>query len=252
MRTSEYLMEKYLDSTITVEEKDMLYHRLMANPSLQRELALRHEINQMSFEDEIHELRAKLNIASAFADDTYDKRFVSHRTKRLIYATATIAGIAVGSWAVFTEGNNGSNYDEIYRETFAPYPPVTLFRQGNYYPSGQDLLSTMKHYQESKFAQAAAGLELLLKNDPTSTTIKFYLAISYMELERFADSRKLFDEILKGDSFFVEQATWYKGLSYLAEGKTEMASSTLDRLTEYENPYTKESARIIKRIKANE
>jgi tetratricopeptide (TPR) repeat protein len=251
MRTSEYLMEKYLDSTITVEEKDMLGHRLMANPSLQRELALRHEINQMVIQDEVHELRAKLNIASAYSDDNYENRFISHRTKRIFYAAATIAGIAVGSWALFSEHSNGTNYEHIYRESFAPYPPVTLFRQGNYLATSEDLLSPMKYYQESNFAKAAVGLELLLKNDPSSTTIKFYLAISYMELERFADSHKLFDEILKGDSFFVEQATWYKGLSYLAEGKTDLASNTLSRLAEYENPYTKESVSLIKRIKSN-
>jgi tetratricopeptide (TPR) repeat protein len=249
MRTTDYLIEKHLDSTISEVEMRMLNERMLINPSLQKELALRHEINQMAIEDDIYHLRAKLNKASAFVEGNHENRFVSHRTKRVFYAAATIAGITVGSWAVFSGGGQEQNFDDIYRKSFIPYPPVTVFRQGNITTPDDDFFSTMRFYQDSHFAEAAAGLEKLLEINPGSATIQFYLGISYMELQKFNDSHRLFDELISGDSFFVEQAIWYKGLIYIAQGNIDMACNTLDKLAAYENPYTLESASLIKKLK---
>lgn len=249
MRTTDYLIEKYLDSTLTEIEGRMLNERMIGDTTLQRELMLRHEINQMAIEEEVYMLRAKLNMASAFVEENQQNRFVNHKTKRVFYAAATIAGIAMGGWAISTGWGQKQNYDDIYRSSFVPYPPVTVFRQGSNVASDDDFFSTMSFYQNSHFAEAAAGLEKLLQMDPNSATVKFYLAISYMELEKFNDSHRLFDEIIGGDSFFVEQATWYKGLIFIAQGKTDLACNTLAKLAAYENPYTIKSKSLVKKLK---
>ena len=249
MRTTDYLIEKYLDSTLTEVEGRMLNERMVGDSTLQRELMLRHEINQMAIEEEVYMLRAKLNMASAFVEENQQNRFVNHKTKRVFYAAATIAGIAMGGWAISTGWGQKQNYDDIYRSSFVPYPPVTVFRQGSNVASDDDFFSTMSFYQNSHFAEAAAGLEKLLQMDPNSATVKFYLAISYMELEKFNDSHRLFDEIIGGDSFFVEQATWYKGLIFIAQGKTDLACNTLAKLAAYENPYTIKSKSLVKKLK---
>lgn len=248
MRTTNYLMEKYLDSTITYDEKAILNERMLSDPSLVKELAFRQELNLLAIEDDVSELRKKLNLASRLNENTQSTRFISSRTKRVFYAAATVTGIALGSWALLTGGEHQVKPDMLYHENFMPYPPVTVFRESHRAEFERGFFYAMKLYQESRFAEAAKDLELLLEMDPNSATIKFYLGVSYMQLEDYVKSHMLFDQIINGDSFFAEQALWYKGLSYLAQKETQKAKETFEGLIMNDNPYTTKAKKIIKKL----
>jgi tetratricopeptide (TPR) repeat protein len=234
-----------------LEEKEELKQRITENPLLNREFALRNELNLMGMEDEILSLRAKLNMAKDSAVD-YEKestnRFTSSRTKRLVYAAATVTGIALGSWAIIAGGDHGVRHETLYSENFTPYPPVIIYRDGSMDDYDKGFLSTMNLYYGSKYNLASKQLEELLEDDPKSITIKFYLAVTYMQLEEYAKSRNLFDEIIRGESFFVEQAIWYKGLGYLAEKNTEKALETLKELHSINGQYAAKAAHLIEQI----
>lgn len=251
MRTTEYLMEKYLDSAMLLEEKEELKHRIRENPHLKRELLLRNEINQLAMEDEIFNLRAKLNLAQESSVD-YERSSItwlsSNRTRKLFYAAATFTGIALGSWAILSGGNPGIKPETIYQENFSPYPPVIVYRDGSMDDYDTGFLSTMNLYYGAKYSLAAKSLEELLENDPSSVTIKFYLGVTYMQLEKYSESRDLFNEIINGDSFFVEQAFWYKGLGYLAEKDTENAINTLGALSRMGGQYALKANQLIDQI----
>lgn len=248
MRTTDYLMEKYLDSSITYDEKAILNERMLSDSSLVKELAFRQELNLLAIEDEVSELRSKLNMASSIAERKKSNRFFSHRTKRVFYAAATVTGIALGSLAILTGGEYQVKPDLLYHENFMPYPPVTIYRETHRAEFERGFFYAMKLYQESRFAEAAEDLELLLEMDPNSATIKFYLGVSYMQVEDYVKSHMLFDQVINGDSFFAEQATWYKGLSYLAQNETDKAKKTFKVLAKNENPYSAKAKKIIKKL----
>ncbi len=251
MKTTENLMEKYLDSAIVLEEKEELKQRIRENPFLKKELAFRNEINQLAMEDEIFDLRAKLNMAQESSVD-YERSTISwlssNRTRKMFYAAATVTGIALGSWAVISGGSHGIKPEAIYQENFTPYPPVIIYRDGSMDDYDKGFLSTMNLYYGSNYSLAAKRLEELLVDDPQSVTIKFYLGVTYMQLEEYVKSRNLFDEIIRGQSFFVEQAMWYKSLGYLAEKNTDRALETLAELYSIDGQYTSKAAQLIEQI----
>jgi tetratricopeptide (TPR) repeat protein len=248
MRTTDYLIEKYLDSTITNVEKKILNKRMHTNPSLHRELSLRQEINQLAIEDDVFDLRAKLKMASAYGEDKYDNRFVSNRTKRVFYAAATVTGIAFGSWAVITGGENRIKPQSLFHDNFMPYPPINIFRESQNLELDSGFFYALKHYQESNYKEAVIALKRLLELDPGSSIMQFYLGVSYMELENYDKAHKLFDQIIEGNSFFIEQAIWYKGLCFLAQNKPDNAINTLNNLTKYTNPYTDKAKNLVKKL----
>lgn len=251
METTEYLMEKYLDSSISLDEKEDLYCRIHDDPQLNRELSLRKEINSMIMDDDVFKLREKLNLAreSTHEYETYSIGWFSrNKTRKLFYAAATVTGIALGSWAVFSGGSHVIKPETIYQENFSPYPPVIVYRDGSMDDYDTGFLSTMNLYYGAKYSLAAKRLEKLLDNDPSSVTIKFYLGVTYMQLEEFKKSRELFNEIINGDSFLIEQALWYKGLGYLAEKDIKNAQKTLEDLINLKGQYASKASKLIEQI----
>lgn len=247
-------MESYLDSTIDLEDKQVLVHKIKQNRSLAQELAFRDELNHLASEDDIALLRQKLNLAYKLhkvEEQEPSPKISRRRTRRIFYAAATVTGIALGGWAVISGGNYGVDYGQLYENYFTPYPPVTIFRESNALELQRGFVNSMSLYQASQYTEAAIELEKLLTEDPSSTTIRFYLGVSYMKMGEYSKSRDNFDLIINKDPFFSEQALWYKGLCYIAEAETDKAIETLTALSTQNTSYKGKAAKLLKKLKRN-
>jgi tetratricopeptide (TPR) repeat protein len=255
MKTTNYLMESYLDSSIELEDKQILVHKIKQSKSLAQELAFRDELNHLASEDDIALLRQKLNLAHRLQkEEVYNNpipQISRKRTRRIFYAAATVTGIALGGWAIISGGNYGVDYGQLYENYFTPYPPVTIFRESNALELQRGFVNAMNLYQASRFTEAAIELEKLLTEDPSSTTIRFYLGVSYMKLGEYSKSRENFDQIINKDPFFTEQAMWYKSLCYIAEKETESAIETLTALNTQNTSYKGKAEKLLKKLKRN-
>lgn len=252
MKTTNYLMESYLDSTIDLEEKQVLVHKIKQNRSLAQELAFRDELNHLAGEDDIAMLRQKLNLARKLQkEEEYNPipHISRRRTRRIFYAAATVTGIALGGWAVISGSNSGVNYGQLYESYFTPYPPGTIFRESNALELQRGFVNAMSLYQATRYSEAAIEMEKLLNEDPSSTTIWFYLGVSYMNLEEYSKSRESFDKIINKDPFFTEQAMWYKSLCFIAEEETDKAIETLTTLSNQNTSYKAKADKLLRKLK---
>lgn len=252
MKTTNYLMESYLDSTIELEDKQVLVHKIKQNKNLAQELAFRKELNHLASEDDIALLRQKLNLAHKLQkEQEYNPtpQISRRRTRRIFYAAATVTGIALGGWAIISGGNYGVDYGQLYENYFTPYPPVTIFRESNALELQRGFVNSMNLYQASRYSEAAIELEKLLSEDPSSTTIRFYLGVSYMKLGEYSKSRESFDQIINKDPFFTEQAMWYKSLCYIAGAETDKAIETLTALSTQNTSYKGKAEKLLKKLK---
>jgi predicted Zn-dependent protease len=221
MNTTEAI-EKWLESSIETDELAQLQAKLVLSRELRREYALRKEVNELAQEDAVLQLRLKLQLARKM-----NQRLIgetdSSSTKKLFYAAATLAGITIGGWAAFHQGNAGVSPIDLYKENFAPYPSIHLYRESEQVATNEQLIKSQILYSSSHYSEASKIFEELLIENPNSPTLKFYLGVTYLHLNNIQNSRKLLTEIASSESIFSTQAYWYLGLGYLAENKVDDA-----------------------------
>jgi tetratricopeptide (TPR) repeat protein len=252
MKTTAYLMENFLDSTISCDEKMILNERIIRDNTLAKELAFRKELNQLDQENDINMLRSKLDLARHTAQESEKYIFSiskSNRYKRLVFAAATVSGIAIGGLAMLT-GQQEVKHESLYRKSFKPYPPIGIYREVQENEHESLLFKTMRQYQDENYWQAVEGFESLLTQNPSSVIIKFYLAVSYMHLNEYKKSRDFFDEVIQANYIYIEQAIWYKGLTYLAEGNVEDAISMLTLIDESKSSIGIKASHLLRKLEA--
>ncbi len=245
MKTTEYLIEKCLDLSISEDERAILKERMCASNALVKEYAFRKELNGLHVEIEVNELRMKLRKASAIHEHLSAERYMGHSTKRLIYAAAAVTGITLGGWALFSGDGSRVSTETLYNEFFSPYPPVVIYRDASSVDVYKEFQAAMLKYQKANYEEAARILERIYQQVPDSVTIKFYLGVTYMQLGQFEDSRILFNQVISSDILFSELAIWYKGLSYLAENNREEALETLKHLEKNKTPIGTNASKLI-------
>ena len=243
------LLEKRIDGTISVRESEWLMQRMKIDASLKQELNFRMELENIASEAEIDFLRHKLAIAwqenDAFqtSHTTNSKHFSS--LKRYFYAAATLAGVTAGGLGLHTILKPADTTNVLFAQHFAAYPPVRVVRSGEEISSESQFFRGMIAYQSGYYNTSVDDFESLVKSGDTSTTVKFYLGVSYMELGRFSEARQTLKDVTNSGSLFVEQSVWYTALCYVAEGDVKQARSLLDSLSLSETSMASKAKKLL-------
>jgi predicted Zn-dependent protease len=251
MKTTNYLIESMIDSTLGVDDMYSLKGRLLNDKSLQNEVKLRKEVNAAIIEEDIGRLTQCLDYAkNAYEASEFGiARLASRsRARQIFYAAAAISGMAVGGLALYSALSQPNNPDQLYREFFAPYPPTYVAREAFQGTSNLTFDKAMAMYQRAKHKEAAESLYRLKEQHPNSVTVKFYLAITLMQLNEFEQANYLFDEVISRESLYSVHAKWYKGLSYLATDDISQAKRIFAELANTEGELGNQSIQILKQL----
>jgi len=246
------LIEKRIDGTITRAEATWLSQRLNVDVALRQELKFRKELESIAGEVEIDLLRQRLAAAwqeNNLLQGTHDENVQRFsRLKRYFYAAATLAGITAGGLGLHSVLSPTETPVALYAQHFAPYPPVRIVRSEGALSNESQFFRGMIAYQSGYYHTAAEDFETLVKNGDTSTTVRFYLGVSYMELGHFGEARKLLKTVTDSGSLFVEQSVWYTALCYLAEGNPGEARKLLDQLASSETPMSAKANSLLNKL----
>lgn len=246
------LLEKRIDGSITVEEASWLNQRLEVDVGLQRELRFRQELEQVLAEAEIDMLRQQLvetwmdNQRLDLSNSESEYRF--SRIKKYFYAAATLAGITAGGIGIHSALDNATTPTALYAENFEPYPPVRVVRSSGELSSDSLFFRGMIAYQSGYFNTSRDDFEALVQNGDASTTVRFYLGVSYMELNDFGKARKALNAVSQTNSLFKEQSIWYTGLCYLGEGRVKEARNALSQLLNSGTPISARAEQLLKKL----
>jgi len=234
MDTIDLLIERHLDSKISDKESKFLFKSLNANKLLVKEFFLRKEINELVLEDEISSLRSQLiqvHLSILHVDKfSSNSNIRKHQIKKLFYAAAAISGIAFGSWFALSESSQYRNHEKLFRDNFKSYPPTMVIRGSVDQEYQKKLFDAIQYYQRGNYYKANMHFEAMLQNNPNSAMLKFYLGISYLQLDEYSKAINLFEEVINSRTIYSDQAIWYKGLAQLAENNIDEAIKTLSQL----------------------
>jgi len=246
------LLEKHIDGTISIRESEWLMQQMKDNPSLKQELNFRIDLESIAGEAEIDFLRHKLAIAWQENDalqtsHTSDLKHFS-RLKKYFYAAATLAGVTAGGLGLHTMLKPADTANLLFAQHFEAYPPVRVVRSGEEISSESQFFRGMIAYQAGYYNTSVDDFESLVKSGDTSTTVKFYLGVSYMELGRFDEARQTLKDVTISGSLFVEQSVWYTALCYVAEGDIANARSLLDSLSSSETSMAEKAKGLLEKL----
>lgn len=251
MKTTNFLIESMLDSTIGMGDKEYLKHKLTQSEALRNEFKLRKEIDSAILENDVIKLRECLGIALAEMEDAERKRyqfFTVGKTRRIFWAAATISGITLGGLALYSGSHNSHSPQQLYKEFFIPYPPTYTSRNALESKGTLTFDRAMVMYQRAKHKEAAESLKGLLEQQPNSIAVKFYLAITLMQLDEFEAALPLLNDIIAEENLYSNHAKWYKGLSCLALDDLNQAKKMFNELKYTDGELAEDSKQIIEQL----
>lgn len=235
------LIEKYLMGEMSIKEQVEFEEVLRNDTELMKEFTLRKGINEAVNEEDVIELRDKLEDIGGSINFTKKK---SLRIYRYSSVAAVLILLIVLANKYFNPFNKMEQKD-IFETYYQVYPSINGNRSVNDSELNQNLFYAFNYYEENKYDKAAEYFIKIFEEDRTNILCQFYLAMSLIEIEKIYEAEEhLIDLTQKQNHLFWEQSHWYLALIYIKKGKNDTAKSFLNKIIN-ENMVNKNEAELI-------
>lgn len=240
-------IDRYLEDSMSLEEKNWFEKELEGNSSLQQDLDFHRKVNAVLSDKETIMLKEQLEkIHQEIAEKKEEEQSAlakinSPKVFTMITAIALLFGF------VFYDTTKDYASEDILSEYYEPVNAVENFRA--FSDADQQISEAISLYEEKAYASAIKLFEEVLLEDPDMIGVNLYSGISYMELENYSSANDRFQKIIAQDpNPFVESATWYLGMCYLYTDEKDKAKSTFELLVHKDGYYKKEAKKILRRL----
>lgn len=239
---------RYADGLMEGEELQAFEAALAADPALQQQLALYREVDaslQQQFgRDEqreqlqgtLQQMRQEFFGASTVAEQPPVQQ-PAQRTAKVVPFKRYL-GVAVAVAAVLVIGLFVWNpfAPDLYTK-YAATQMVAQVERGSHVDSV--LQNATLAFNNKEFTEAAVLLAEVLQTQPDNSYALFYFGVALMQSNQVPRSRAVFEQLVKGESAFKYEATFYEALSYLKEGDKDAAKDWLEKIPADAPNYTK-------------
>ncbi len=237
------LIEKYLMGEMSIKEQIEFEESMRKDAELMKEFLFRKDINEAIGEEDVIDLRNKLEDIGDSIDFTKKKNFP-------IYTYSSVAAVLILLIVLASKYFNPFNkmeHKEIYETYYQIYPSINENRSLNDSELDQNIFYAFNYYEENKYDRAAEYFKKVFEEDQTNILCQFYLAVSLIEVGEIDEAEEyLVDLTLKQSHLFWEQSHWYLALIYIKKGKIDTAKSFLNKIVN-ENMANKSEAKLILR-----
>ena len=103
-------------------------------------------------------------------------------------------------------------------------------------------------FNNKQYAEAATAFTKLKATAPADATVDFYLGISLLKTEQYADALPLFETLTIGTSVYAEDANFFAALSAYHLQQNEKAKQYAEKVKEGSR-YWKNAKAIKKKLK---
>lgn len=101
-------------------------------------------------------------------------------------------------------------------------------------------------FNNKEFTEAAVLLAEVVQTQPDNSYAQFYFGVALLQTNQLPLARAVFEKLIKGESAFKYEATFYEALSYLKENNEEAAKDWLERIPADAANYKKAQALMRK------
>lgn len=145
------------------------------------------------------------------------------------YLIYTIAASIAALMGIFWFFNSTSATDQLFVEHFTPDPGLpTVMSTSNQF----EFYDAMVNYKQETYTTAIKKWEQILPNKPENDTLNFYLGVSYLAEGNSQKATSFFNKTLQSpESIFHEDATYYTALAFIKSGNIKKAKELLQAST---------------------
>ncbi|MEM6316295.1 MAG: tetratricopeptide repeat protein [Bacteroidota bacterium] len=234
------LIEKYLRGELDDAKAQQFRQQLTKDEALAKAFAVEKEIHNAIQLNVEANFRSRLEKLSTQPSQSVTTTIPMYR--RAWFLAASLLFLIGLFWWSFNQFGTSDTQDLFaqYYET----PTFSFDRSGTATPTDFD--KVVETYQQKDYSQV---IEKLSTTDSQKLNPKWILllGICYLETAQFEKAVVTFD-VLQAKGSLLDDAVWYKGLTYLKMGQKEMAKTTLQTLLSGEflvTPKRKERVKAV-------
>jgi tetratricopeptide (TPR) repeat protein len=226
-------------------EKKWFTKELQDNEKLRKEVELREKTDSILKNQDLMNLRNKLNVIEKRREETNHAR-KSGRGINIKYAAAIAGFLIIGSIALFS-GRKMSN-DEIMDRYYKPYEATSSSRSGAAVMN-RDYSLAMDYYNIHDYRNAAIYFNKVLENEPENMHTAFLNGISNFEIRNYPEAKGSFSKVIAdNNNYFIDHAQWYLALCYIRTDENFKAIEQLAIIEKSRTIYRKSARKILKSL----
>lgn len=240
------LIQRYLDRSLTEDEKENLEKRLNEEPTLHT-MYLQHKhliqgIRYSHLQHKLEQLRALESALPALKNEKPQGKqiFLQPYWKPLAVAASIGLIIMLVIW------NKPEDPTKLYAKNFEPYPNIfePIVRGEDYVVNKRT--RAFAAYESGDYQEAAILFNELLteKEEPG---VLLLLSNANLILGNTKEARNNLITLINDFEEYDVQAKWYLGLSYMKEGDVKSAKLILQELSDSEYSYSNKAKELLKR-----
>lgn len=239
------LIDKYITGKLEDTELWEFKANMENDAELAKEVKLRKEIYETISNSKKIELLQTLNdINSKKKRKTLKINIYSRQIQAI--AASIIVLMVIGAGLLSDQLGQDLN-SNIYSEYFVDEGSLITTRSDDR-SDNSTVLDGIKMYDNQEYEKALS----LLETNTENITARLYTGLTYMKLEMYNKAEDQFNYIINHkDNIFIDQAEWNLGLSYLANNKTDKATTIFAKIANEDSAYSKRASEIIKKLENN-
>ncbi|MBF01894.1 MAG: hypothetical protein CMP76_01220 [Flavobacterium sp.] len=238
------LLQKYLDHSLTEEEKTLLEKEIKENPDFQRELEEASEVRKAIIAHKKEELKSTFKTL----EQPKKRPFI---TKLISYGVAASVFISILVVAYFLINSPVSN-EALFAENFEPYRNIiTPIERSEATPHNKNQeYVAFYEYETGNYETALLEFTRLYESEKTSYYL-FYKAICELQLNKVDAAIGTFLIHQKLNDTFKEKGKWYLALAYLKNNDIVKCKLLLEEVIKHKSYNYTKAKKVLESITTN-
>ncbi len=243
----------YLRDELTTQERLNFESDLKTDSKVAEELAFQESLNKAIESTRSEELKASfIALENSLVGKENEEGSNAKTPKRKLLIGGIILLLLASALLFYLFSGTGKSLDEhkMYAENYATYPNTLLdIERGENTNQINDLVEIMQLYDKGQYQDVLKNITSY--QGEKEQELKFYQAISLMELKKYESAIEIFENLEKTKlSNFQSAIYWYSALAYLKLEKHSKSIAQLEKLIVASDKYQNTKARaLLERLK---
>lgn len=238
------LLQKYLDHSLTEEEKLLLEKEIKENPDFQSELQEASDVRKAIIAHKKEQLKTTFKTLGQSQKTPFITKFIP-------YSIAASVFISILIVAYFLMNSPVSN-ETLFSENFEPYRNIiTPIERSEATPLNKsEEYVAFYEYETENYETALLEFTRLYESEKKSYYL-FYKAICELQLDKVDLAIDSFLAHQKLNDTFNEKGKWYLALAYLKNNDRAKCKIILEAVIQHKSYNYLKAKKILERITAN-
>ncbi len=243
METDKYLLiEAYFTGELTANQNKQLEWLLQNDADFTEAFLFEKEVRDTIVYKERQNIEDRLR-----ALDNMEEKPIRKITQWW-YVAASVLLLVTATW-LFLDKPDRLTTNELFTNYMEPYPNIITPKVRGNIATEHRMQKAMELYDRQEYGEAANLMESVYSEEPNDS-VAFYLAISYLMINKPSEAIGLLDERTWADEsgFSSTVIQWYAGMAYLQQGEQEKALQRFSQVANSGNSLSGVASKLLKSL----